>query len=125
MTSEPTSPNNKAIELVDVLESLTLELKRTTECGQMLEDYVASLAPLLPKGAALEEMQAVDALVQSIDNLSRFSAALTNAVREVDQPIDLDELLKAVSLADMAARLRGGATHVEEEEPVRGELELF
>lgn len=110
--------------LRQVLEALTAELERTVECGEMLEEYMASLAPLLPKDAALEEMQSVDQLVQSIANLAQFSRAIVANADMQGAVIDLEAALGVVRLNSMVTRLRGRPEPAEQEEAT-GDVELF
>lgn len=110
--------------LRQVLEALTVELERTVECGEMLEEYMASLAPLLPKDAALEEMQSVDQLVQSIANLAQFSRAIVENADMQGAVIDLEAALGVVRLNSMVTRLRGRQEPAKQEEAT-GDVELF
>ena len=110
--------------LRQVLEALTAELERTVECGEMLEEYMASLAPLLPKDAALEEMQSVDQLVQSIANLAQFSRAIVANADMQGAVIDFEAALGVVTLNSMVTRLRGRPEPAEQEEAT-GDVELF
>lgn len=110
--------------LRQVLEALTAELERTVECGEMLEEYMASLAPLLPKDAALEEMQSVDQLVQSIANLAQFSRAIVENADMQGAVIDLEAALGVVRLNSMVTRLRGRQEPAKQEEAT-GDVELF
>jgi hypothetical protein len=110
--------------LRQVLEALTVELERTVECGEMLEEYMASLAPLLPKDAALEEMQSVDQLVQSIANLAQFSRAIAANADMQGAVIDFEAALGVVTLNSMVTRLRGLPEPAEQEEAT-GDVELF
>jgi len=113
------------VPLSEALAALTRELRRTAESGEMLEEFMASLAPLLPKGAAQEEMQAVDALVQSIENLARFAEAVTEASQNCSTTLNMDAAVAVVGLADMAARLKGVSASENNSVPTSGDLDLF
>lgn len=113
------------VPLSEALAALTRELRRTAESGEMLEEFMASIAPLLPKGVAQEEMQAVDALVQSIENLARFADAVTRASEGGATSLDMEAAVAVLGLSEMAARLKGIPTAVNNSASSSGDLDLF
>lgn len=90
-----------------VLRSIAGELSRAHQTGQILETFVANLSSQVNSRAAPPELQAMDLLVQQLENLSRFT-------RKVIEISDLDGVdirvslaAETVTLTDMALRLQG------------------
>lgn len=113
--------------LADVLRSVGRELSGLGRTASGLQDALGPLAAAGgPGGGGLYELQALDALTQSLHGVSDFLGALAETV-PAGWTCDAARAARAVALSDLARRLRGGSPP--EALPAQGggagEFELF
>ena len=111
--------------LGDVLARSAAELADLADRTERLQDVMADLIQQCAAlgGDATQDMQALDWIAQHLEGLASFLAALSEEAAP-GWRIETSAALDALSLAELAHRLRGGARPVAPA-MVSGEMELF
>lgn len=104
------SPRSELTALPTVLDRVGAELETLAACVDTLQD---TLGPVLLQGVqgkpqAMVQIQRLDSLAQTLASLSGFMQALGRS-GVVGKPVDIGPLLDALTLSDLADRLRGHA----------------
>ena len=111
--------------LGDVLARSAAELAELADRTERLQDVMADLVQQCAAlgGDATQDMQALDWIAQHLEGLASFLGALAEQAPP-GWRLDTTDALDALSLAELAHRLRGGPRPVG---PVMasGEMELF
>jgi hypothetical protein len=103
-----------AAELADLAD-------RTERLQEVMADLVKQAAAL--DGDATQDMQALDWIAQHLEGLASFLGALAEAAPH-GWRLDTTDALDALSLAELAHRLRGGVRPVAQTAS-SGDMELF
>jgi len=125
MTGAPAPMIDRAMG--DVLEAVgreTSQLHLTAERLQTMAGQLIDRARLTTDDPLIEEAQALDALAQKLDALTRFLARLSQDAPEAWR-LDIGPAVQPVFLADLANRLAAQHTTTEDVFSPTGDLEMF
>ena len=113
-------------QLGDVLTRSAAELADLADRTERLQDVMADLVRQCAAlgGDATQDMQALDWIAQHLEGLASFLGALAEAAPP-GWRLDTTGALDALSLAELAHRLRGGGARPAAPIMASGDMELF
>lgn len=104
----------------NVMLSVAAELARIRNDMRALEDVIGHILAFAAPDEVSCRIQAVDLVVQEIDDLARFCAAVSGSMGQA-APFDLAPALSVLKLRRLSETITGGRMR----EPISGEVDLF